>query len=115
MSDAPERIWIETWYADISGKPEIPHFPSWNSDEANEGERQTTEYTRADLSPQWQPIDDKYECACLLFVEDAGDEGEIAIGTIWKSPATGKLNVKARGYMGTWNITKFMPLPKPPT
>ena len=81
----------------------------------------TLTHTRVRYVPEdrWQPIETARPTVegldCLLFVADAGEDGEVARGHISLSAATGRSHYKARGYGGEgWTISHWQPLPAPP-
>lgn len=66
---------------------------------------------------EWNTIDTppKEDGDFLVWVADADrGKGVITVGCIWTSRVTGRMNVKAIGFGGDWNITHWMDLPEPP-
>ena len=98
--NAPERIWAWPWEVN-------PKMGQWTSDHQIVGEG--TEYIRADLVPQWQPIETapRHDLETLILYSSEG----VQIG--WFS-AFHKCWLTTEGKDVWAEPTHWMPLPTPP-
>jgi len=102
MSDAPERIWA--WEIDHSYDPAGYYMLGEGDD--------TTEYIRADLSPQWQPIESAPENAPTRIWCGKAMDAELDMGTWYIADPSnkGRLTLEFFGVPTHW---KYMD--DPPT
>ena len=104
MSDAPERIWAWNFIAE---KQDDVIKGGWD----DVADRKSVEYTRADLSPQWLPLDSAPRDGTwvLIWIGWIGNPRSSAFehGS-WQ-------NLPWVANSKDYNPTHWMPLPKPPT
>ena len=111
MTQAPERIWRD--------KPQtkrgyVDGLPSWpTQSESYEG----TEYIRADLVPQWQPIETLGPDNCAEFLAywpDQWDNGSWNIERTWFVDGWFHTPNDKQEAKTPWAPTHWMPLPQAP-
>lgn len=99
--NAPERIWAKGNTIDY----DLTRWSTsrWNGD---------TEYIRADLVPQWQPIETAPKDGTEILT--LRSNGHIA-KAIWYDNPFGRTDTVIENASGKWwSVTHWMPLPTPP-
>ena len=114
MSDAPERIWHTT---DRRGK--IDTDPDAHVKPCKAVEDSYVEYIRADLSPQWQPIETapKDGTVVLVLMPSILGHGKFSDGVkkgYWMVDLD-EWQVEGVGGNVSPQPTRWTPIPKPPT
>lgn len=113
MADAPERIRASSFHYG----PELVQQNTFDGDVM--AEFSAVEYIRADLVPQWQPIETAPKDGQVIIVWD-GEAWEVtAWGKVSHVPIYGFLQVLFRDVNDIDLLnpqpTHWMPLPNPPT
>lgn len=103
--NAPERIWA-WWEYDIDHRA-INYWSEYHDDDQRE-KFDYAEYIRADLVPQWQPIETAPSDHLMFYGNTRHDQGVVFTG--WKA-------VNGMHYSDNGDVAypkHWMPLPMPP-
>ena len=101
MTQAPERIWATGQSAQPSGR-------WWHETELKIG----VKYIRADLVPQWQPIETAPKDGTEILT--IRSNGYIRNAKWYDNPFGRKDTVIDDADGKWWSVTHWMPLPSPP-